>query len=349
LRSLNPALTDRGNHACVRPIRALPAAAGALAVLAVAASSPELLGSRVRAALHALGAADPRWLWLAGVGFSLSLVGAAGTWRCAIALCGGRIGLGDAAARFGAGSLVNTFVPARAGDAVRLALFSRTLEGERLWRAGGAFAAIEAARAAVLAALVVVGAAVGALPLWPLLLALGGIAAAIAVAFAVRGREAHSRAAHLLDAFRALGADPRAALRLVAWAAASYAPLLLAATAVGAALGIARPLVAALVIVPALAAASLFPLTPGNLGVTSGAVAMAFAAHGISFTHGLAAGFAFQAVESAVGLSFGLAGVAWLARYPSPAVRRLVLLAGSAAALAAALGGLGATVLLPLV
>ncbi len=330
-------------------MRALLAAAGALVILALAVTSPELLGGHVRAALHALGAADPRWLWLAGVGFALSLVGAAGTWRCAIGLCGGGMGLGDAAARFGAGSLVNTFVPARAGDAVRLALFSRALEGERLWRAGGAFAAIEAARAVVLAALVVVGAAVGALPLWPLLVALGGAAVAIAVAFAVRGREAHSRAAHLLDAFRALGADPRAALRLVAWAAASYAPLLLAATAVGAALGIARPLVAALVIVPALAVTSLIPLTPGNVGIASGAVAMAFAAHGISFTHGLAAGIAFQAVETAVGLTFGLASVAWLARYPTPALRRFVLVAGAAAVLVAALGGLGATVLLPLV
>jgi uncharacterized membrane protein YbhN (UPF0104 family) len=301
------------------------------------------------AVVDALGATSPGWLWLAGAGFALSLLGAAGTWRCAIGLCGGQLGLTDAAARFGAGALVNTFVPARAGDALRLALFSRALEGERLWRAGGALAAIEAARAAVLAALVVVGAAVGALPLWPLVVALGGAAVAIAVALAVRGRKAHSRVAHALDAFRTLGADPRAAARLVAWAAASYAPMLLAATAVGASLGISRPFVAALVIVPALSVAGLFPLTPGNVGITSGAVAMAFAAHGISFKQGLAAGIAYQAVETAVGLAFGLGSVAWLARYPTPGLRRAVLVAGGTALLVATGGGLGATVLLPLV
>ena len=66
-------------------------------------------------------------------------------------------------ARYGVGSLVNTFVPFRAGDAVRIGLFSRALPTEkRLWTTGGAFAALGAARAVVLGALVVVGYASGA-------------------------------------------------------------------------------------------------------------------------------------------------------------------------------------------
>ncbi len=47
-------------------------------------------------------------------------------------------------------------------------------------------------------------------------------------------------------------------------------------------------------IVPALDVAGLIPLTPGNFGVTSGAIAMALQAHGMSFTNGLAAGIAFR-------------------------------------------------------
>ncbi len=283
--------------------RGVAAAAGTLLVLVVVAATPQLLGSHVAAAFGSLGHADPRWLWLAGLGFALSVVAAAGSWRCAIGLCGGRLGLGDATARFGAGSLVNTFVPARAGDAVRFALFARTLEGrERLWQTGGAFAALGAARVVVLAGLVLGGAALGALPLWPVLVLAGIGAAAVAAALAVRNREAGTRVSHVLDAFRTLGREPSAGARLVGWTLLSVGARVLGVTAIGASLGIGEPLAAALVIVPALDLAGLVPITPGNVGVSSGTVAMAFQAHGISFTQGLAAGIAFQAVETAVGI-----------------------------------------------
>ena len=42
-------------------------------------------------------------------------------------MCGAELGYGDANARYGVGSLVNTFLPARLGDAVRFGLFSRAL------------------------------------------------------------------------------------------------------------------------------------------------------------------------------------------------------------------------------
>ena len=330
--------------------RALIAAAVAVVVLVAAASTPQLLGNSVENALDALRSANPAWLWLAGAGFAVSILAAAGSWRSAIGLCGGRVGLVDAAARYGAGSLVNTFVPARAGDAVRLGLFSRALDRhERLWRTGGAFAALGAARAVVLAGLVLAGAAMGAVPLWPVVLLLGLAALAAAVAVAVRRREPGSHAAHLLDAFRQLGREPRAGLRLVGWLALSVGARVAAAAAVGAALGIGHPLAAALVIVPVLDVAGLVPLTPGNVGVTSGAVAMAFQAHGISFTQALAAGIAFHAVETAIGIAFGLGSLLWLAPYPSPGVRRVALLAAGASASVAVAGALSATILIPLV
>jgi uncharacterized membrane protein YbhN (UPF0104 family) len=330
--------------------RALAAAAGALLVLTVVAATPQLLGTRVVDAVDALGRADPRWLWLAGAGFVASVLASAGSWRSAIGLCGGRIGLPDAAARYGAGSLVNTFVPARAGDAVRIALFSRVLDSrERLLRTGGAFAALGAARALVLAGLVVAGTAAGALPVWPVLALLGLGVGAVAIAFALRRRQATSGVGHVLDAFRTIGREPLAGLRLVAWIALAVSARIGASAAIGAALGIGKPLAAALVIVPAIELSGLVPITPGNVGIASGTVAVAFRAHGISFAHGLAAGLAFNAVETTVGIAFGLGSLVWLAPYPSPGMRRIALLAAGASASLAVAGALSATVLVPLV
>ena len=330
--------------------RGLAATAAVLLALVVAVATPQLLGTRVAAAFGALDNADPKWLWLAGIGFAVSVVAAAGSWLCAIRLCGGTLTLPDACARYGAGSLVNTFVPARAGDAIRIGLFSRVLPNrERLWTTGSAFAALGAARSVVLAALIVAGSATGTLPLWPLFVALGLVTVAAAVSLRARGRDPESRAGHLLDSFRALGREPAAAIRLVAWIALSTAGRLAAATAVAAALGIHHPLAAAVVIVPALEIAGLVPLTPGNIGITSGAIALAFQSQGVSFTNGLAAGIAFHAVETAVGLMFGIGSVVWLAPYRSPAIRRVVLLTSAASWALGIAGAFSATVLVPLV
>ena len=330
--------------------RGLAATAAVLIVLVVAVATPQILGTRVAAAFGALDHADPKWLWLAGIGFFVAVVAAAGSWLSAIRLCGGTLTLPDACARYGAGSLVNTFVPARAGDAVRIGLFSRVLPNrERLWTTGGAFATLGAARAVVLAVLVVVGSATGTLPIWPLFIAAGLVAVAAALAFRARGRDAESRAGHLLDSLRALGREPAGAIRLIAWIAASTAGRLAAATAVAAALDIHNPLAAAIVIVPALEVAGMVPLTPGNIGITSGAIALAFQSQGVSFTNGLAAGIAFHAVETAVGLMFGLASVVWLAPYRTPGLRRVVLLTSAASWALGIAGAFSATVLVPLV
>jgi glycosyltransferase 2 family protein len=322
------------------------AAAGLLLLaLFAAVATPQLLGTRVAEALDTVAGADPTWLWLAGIGFAVSVLAAAGSWRCAIGLCGGRLSVADACARYGVGSFVNTIGPFRAGDAVRIGLFARVLPSEkRLLTTSGAFAALGAARAVVLGALVVAGYLAGAVPLWPLLVAVGLIAVAVAVAIASR-----RSSAHILDAFRSLASEPSGAARLVAWLAVSTIGRLISATAVGAALGLPHPLAAAIVIIPALDVAGLIPLTPGNIGITSGAIAIALQAQGTSFTNGLAAGIAFHAVETAVGLMFGIASLVWMAPYPSPGARRIALLAGTASWVLAIAGAFGATVLVPLV
>jgi uncharacterized membrane protein YbhN (UPF0104 family) len=138
-------------------------------------------------------------------------------------------------------------------------------------------------------------------------------------------------------------------VRLIGWIALATAGRLASATAVAAALGIDHPLAAAVVIVPALDIASLLPITPGNIGVTSATIAMALQAHGASLTNGLAAGIAFHAIETAVGIMFGVASLVWLAPYPSPAARRVALLAGTGSWALGIAGAFSATVLVPLV
>jgi uncharacterized membrane protein YbhN (UPF0104 family) len=184
-------------------------------VLLAVAATPQLLGSDVRRAFGGLEHARPVWLWAAAAGFLGALLCNAWVWRSAIHLCGGRIDRGRAVACYGVGSLVNTALPARIGDAARIALFSRSFGGarDRYWTTGSVFGALGAARALVLGVLVVVGAALGALPLWPVLVLGGLVAVAVVVAWFARGRQAHRHVAHALDAFRALGQSPAGGAR----------------------------------------------------------------------------------------------------------------------------------------
>lgn len=318
--------------------------------LLVVALVPQLLGSEVQRALAGLSGARPIWLWLAAACFLGSLVGTAGAWRSAIGLVGGRVGWLDAGARYGIGSLVNSFAPARLGDVARLTLFSRVVEGDgRLWQAGGSLGVVGAARALVLALLVVAGAAAGALPLWPVLVLLALTGAAALAAAKTRHRTAGSRLAHLLDAFGSLGREPGHGLRITGWIALATAARLGAAASIAAALGVRSPLLAALIVVPALDLSGLMPLTPGNIGLTSGAVAMALRAHGVGVTTALTTGIAFHGVETAAGIAFGLASALFLAPFSSDATRRRTVLAVGTAACVVLAGAFGATVFAGLV
>jgi hypothetical protein len=263
-------------------------------------------------AVHAISTADSNWLSLAALAFIGATIAAAGSWMCAVGLAGGETTLLDSCFRFGAGSLVNPFVPFRAGDAVRIALFSRRVpHAHRVRATTGSFAALGAARAVALAALVAGGAIAGAIPLWPLAVLAGLVATAVAVSYFARRHDL----GHLLDAFKAL--DRRSGPRLVGWIVAGTVFRYLAAAAVCASLGIHAAFAGAIIILPALDLAGLFPVTPGNVGLTSGAIAVALKTHHVPFHDGLAAGIAFHAVETGIGLLFGLAAVVWFA----PALR----------------------------
>ena len=202
----------------------------------------------------------------------------------------------DAVARYGAGSLVNSLLPLHAGDAVRLALFAQASPDRKLVTAGRALAGVGVTRIACTAILLL-----ATLRPWALV---------------------------LLAAVPLLG-------RVPAWITAATVARLIAATAVAAAVGIESPLLAALLVLPAIDLAGVLALTPGNLGIKSGAIAVALQAQGVDLTTALSTGIAFHAVETLVGLAFGSCSALYLSRVRIP---RWAVGAASAAVAAAFVG-----------
>jgi uncharacterized membrane protein YbhN (UPF0104 family) len=301
-----------------------------LAALAAVAASPHLLQAHVVSALSSLSDARPNWLVLAGAGFVAGFVCTVQSWRAALAAAGGRISPPQAGAGLAVGSLVNAFAPAKLGDAVKVGLCSRAIDGPgRLWTAGGVYAALAAARSLTLAGLLVAASATGALPLWPVFALLAAVGAVAVAARRTSRWRTHPRIARLAAGFASLERSPRAAAAVVGWTAGMLVSRLAATAAVAVALGLPHPLVAALVIMPALDVAAVFPLTPGNIGIGSGAVAMALASRGIGTGQALGVGFGIQAVETFVSVALGTAGLLYLAQ-PSAVVRRFAVVGGSA-------------------
>jgi uncharacterized membrane protein YbhN (UPF0104 family) len=316
-----------------------------LALLATVALSPQLLGAHVASAFESLRGAQREWLLLGATGFVAAFVCTVGSWRAALAAAGGKICPKQAAARLAVGSMVNSFAPAKLGDAVKIALCSKAIDTPgRIWTAGGVYAALAAARSLMLAALLVVAFASGAMPLWPVF-ALLGMVAALGVAATFSGRlRHHPRIAQVLDGLAALERSPRALVTVLAWTAGMVVARVGATVAVAAALGIPHPVLAALLILPALDVASAFPITPGSIGIGSGAVAVALASRGIGMTQALGAGFAIQALETLVSVTTGIVGVLYLAS-PGAALRRWAMRVAIVGASAAAAAGLGLLVL----
>lgn len=323
--------------------------AGSIAALVAVAALPQLLGDVVADGIDGLSHASPGWLWLAALCFACTLGASACAWRFALTRCGGETTRADSAARYCTGSLVNAVAPARVGSAVRIGLLARTLHGEgRLWTVGGIAASVAAVRAVWLALVLALGSASGVLPRWPIgVLLLGAVAAAV-VAWRARDSRPGSRAAHVLDVFRIVGRCPRTAFRLAGWVGLAMAAKIGAAAAIAAALGIERPLAAALLVIPALDLAGLLPLTPGNVGVASAAVAFALTAHGASTDVAVSAGIALGAVETLTTLACGAASLLYFAARRADERRWQTALAASTACLALG-AAFGVTVIVPLV
>jgi uncharacterized membrane protein YbhN (UPF0104 family) len=315
-----------------------------LAALVAVATMPQLLGSKVSAALAALAGADPRWLAIGAGAFGVSFLASVAAWRAALAASGGEICPRQAAARIGVGCLVNAVAPAKLGDAAKVALLAKAIEGrDRLWTVGGVYAGLGAAHGLVLAGLVVAASATGAVPLWPVFVLCAAVAVIAGVALSSRWR-GHHRLEHLFGAVAALARSPRAGAAVLGWTAVSSLARVGAAAAVGAALGLPSPLLAALVILPAMDLAGTIPLTPGNIGVASGAAALALQSRGIGVTDAIGVGIAIQALQTTVSVAAGTVGALYLAR-PNGAARRWATRGAAVAVSAAFAAAVGVFVL----
>lgn len=314
-------------------------ALGALfaAFVGVLAVRPDLVGTRIVDSLHGVTAADPVWLWAAGAAFALTHVTSGLAWQSALGACGTTTSRRDAVARYGVGSGLNAIAPAHLGSAARIALFGRIVEGDGgVWRVGGVAAAVGAVRGIWLAAVLTAAAATGAAPAWPLAVLAVLFAGAAVLALGSRRIRTRARVAHVLDGFRELGRRPGALLTVAALTAGGMALKLTAAGAIAMAFGVERPVLAALLLVPAVELAAVMPLTPGNTGIASAAIALALGATGVGAETALAAGIAFGAVETLAAIVIGVAGTLTLfGPTMRPALRVAVAAAGSSAVVSA--------------
>jgi uncharacterized membrane protein YbhN (UPF0104 family) len=315
--------------------------AGAAAATALGAATMPLLGHHVATALSALADASRPWLAASFLAFLGAFGCTVGAWRSALAAAGARLCPKQAAARLGIGSMVNAFTPAKLGDAVKITLCARAIDSpDRMWTAGGTYAALAAARSLTLAGLVVAASATHALPIWPVFLLVGTAAGVALAAVASTRFRSHHRIASLLAGVSSLATDRRALRGVALWTIGMQVCRLGGTVAVVFAFGLPHPLLAALVILPALDLAGAVPVTPGSFGVGSGAVAVALTSRGIGMTDSFATGLAIQGVETLVSVTCGTLGLAYLMQ-PSVRVSRVakrVALVGGSAALALVLG-----------
>ncbi|MGH3010137.1 MAG: lysylphosphatidylglycerol synthase domain-containing protein [Gaiellaceae bacterium] len=322
---------------------ALRAIAVGVGVAVAAGCAFWLAGGSVHPALSATSRADPRLELLAGGGFALSLIATAFAWRRAFASLGAGLSRADSCARYAAGSLINTVSPARMGDAVRLGLFARALPaGGRALPAAGALAALALTRALINALVLVVGAAMGAVPLLPLLVvALVVSAGAAALLFSQRLRR--GPVGRLTAAMRELLLQPRLAAGLAGWALVAVLARMIATVAIVSALGAPHPLATSIAVTAALDVAALLPLSPGGLGITSGAVSVVLVARGIGTGTAVGAGLLFHAVETLASLAF--VAVAFALQTQERLVQRPTLRLAAIAVVVASIAGVASVAL----
>ncbi len=265
-----------------------------------------LSSGEVRRGVAAAAAADPRLELAAAAGFACSLAATALGWRLAFGALGARLSPLDSCARYAAGSIVNTLLPARLGDAARVALFGRSLPRREGWvlTSAGILGAMALCRGVVHALVIACAAFTGVVPLWPLASVAAAFAIVVTGLVVVHRRGRSVRIERLICASALLVSRPLLGLGLLGWSLLAVIARVVAAASVAAAVGLPSPFLTALVITAALDVAATLPLTPGGLGLTSGAISFALTTQGVPLPAALAAGLVFHLVETLTSLGF---------------------------------------------
>jgi uncharacterized membrane protein YbhN (UPF0104 family) len=269
-----------------------PLVAAGIAV-SLAASFLLLRGSLGEALARLTGARTLPLALAAGL-LLVPLAASASAWRSALVASGAAVGTAEAMGCYGVGSLANTILPARLGEALRAGLFaSRLPDGGRAQAVAGAWALVGAARAGVSAALLAAAAAAGLVPVW-----LAAIPALAALALA---------------GMRAALGRARGVAAVGGWLCLSALSRLAALVLVLTSLGIHAPLGPAFVSLVALGIASSLPLAPGAAGMAGAAMALSIRHDGVDPGDAAAAAMAFHALETLASCAFGAAGL-WVLR-----------------------------------
>jgi Lysylphosphatidylglycerol synthase TM region len=287
------------------PFRSLAGTALGIGFVAAAAL---LVRAQIAAAAGQL--ADEHGLPLLVAAMCAPLVPAAtaGAWRSVLASRGISLTAAEAWGCYGLGSVANTFLPGRAGDVLRIELFSRRLShGSCRWLACGVSTSVGLAQSTVFGVVIGAGSVLSALPIWAIVPSLALPTATWAAGrFALRRRPGE-RVACLATAATL---SPLAWARVLGWVATAAAARLLLLVAMLEALQAPHPVAAAIVAACGLAVGNALPFAPGGAGVAAATMSVALGHSGLHASTAVAAAVSFHAFETAAGLLFGASG--WL-------------------------------------
>jgi uncharacterized protein (TIRG00374 family) len=266
-----------------------------------------------------------RWEWVAvAVGLNLaSVVARAIAWRTVIrqAVPPPHPSSLLVFSAFSVGLFANAVLPGRIGELARVAVLSRKLPRRKgLWATlvGTVFAhrVFDLVPVVLLIGYVVLAAKIPAWAITSLVVFVGVGSLLFTFAF-VSARRPHVGKLDHVGAARRILTMARQGLGVmrstlgttvaILFQISGWMCQLLAVWAAMRAFDIHAPLAAAGVVLLLMNVATVFPLWPGNVGLTQIAIATPLSSsYGVAYAHGVAYGFGLQAIEASVGIGVGL-------------------------------------------
>jgi uncharacterized protein (TIRG00374 family) len=266
-----------------------------------------------------------RWQWVAvAVGLNLaSVVARAIAWRTVIrqAIPPPHPGTMLVFSAFSVGLFANAVLPGRIGELARVAVLSRKLPKRKgLWATlVGTVFAHRVFDLVPVVLLILYVAFTSKIPGWAVtsLILFVGIGSLLFTLAFVSARRPHTTTRlDSVGAMRRVATMAREGLGVmrsrvgtalaILFQISGWVCQLLAVWAAMRAFDIHAPLPAAAVVLLLMNVATIFPLWPGNVGLTQIAIATPLTSYGVAYAHGVAYGFGLQAIEASVGIGVGL-------------------------------------------
>jgi uncharacterized protein (TIRG00374 family) len=221
---------------------------------------------------------------------------------------------------FCVGLFANVVLPGRVGELARVAVLARRMPGRRgIWPTlVGSVVAHRMFDLFPSLTLVVWVVFAAKLPDWAItsLEVVLGLSLVIFTLVWVLARFHHARSLEELGRVRKLILRARVGLAIMrepvpaatagSFQFAGWVCQLLAVWAAMRAFDINQPLAAAGLVLVLVNVATIFPLWPGNVGLTQAAIALPLRQYGVAYSSGFAFGIGLQAIEASVGVGIGL-------------------------------------------